>query len=180
MKYEVENSGAVSTEATSQNITCEYSDHMTSSEELCEVWCQIQAVKSIQWVFCPTVYESDPEETLLCSIWKYLVDQQNSPDSTTIQSPSFMACPHESNPTSNDKLCDLWCHLQAYSGLICCPSPYINDPEESLLCKLWNELEELEELIGTNPITSGHLIPVDVYIRTILPAVILSVTCGVK
>ena len=97
---------------------------------------------------CPAIYSGDPEEPLLCSLWSILQRLQSSLGPTTfIMSSGFPAvlCQHRANPTSATELCQLWCEIQLYSGAQCasCPSKYIGQPEESLLCGLWAQLIEL-------------------------------------
>ena len=129
----------------------------------------------MQCVFCPEEYSSDPESGLLCQLWEDLVTAENMKDSTTSSSttsssssssssssPSspttvenIVECPHEDNPTSNEKLCDLWCDLQSYNGSQCsttppCPSLYTESSQVELLCSLWTVLKEFESQLGAS------------------------------
>ena len=138
----LEHNSSITTVAPTANITCIYSQHQHSSGPLCDLWCQIQSYKGgKQCVSCPEELKADPEGTLLCQLWEELTEHQNSEDSTTVATPTHTSCIYESTPASSEKLCDLWCQVQAFHGKACCPSEYIADQQEELLCQLWNELE---------------------------------------
>lgn len=160
IKHNIQVSGAITTVDNNKNTTCIYASHETSSDFLCEVWCEIQEYKGNRCVFCPSKYSTDIEE-LLCDLWVQLVEHENDPESITLANPSNKECIHALNPNSAEKLCNLWCQVQSYTGSTCCDGPYIGDPEEDLLCKLWNELQELEDVNGMNPTTIIPSTPVD-------------------
>lgn len=151
LKHEIE-TGVTVTTPISTNTSCEYSDHSTRSVLLCEVWCEIEHLKGSNCVFCPQEYDSDPESKTLCQLWEDLINHQNSPESTTAANPTNDVCEFESNLTSADKLRDLWCQVQSFSGFASCPSLYVGDPEEDLLCELWSELQTLEKIDGSESI----------------------------
>ena len=61
-------SSSTTTGTTASNTTCIYSNHSTSAEPLCDVWCELQKVEhGSMCVECPTAYQLDPEGNLLCS-----------------------------------------------------------------------------------------------------------------
>ena len=45
---------------------------------------------------------------------------------------------------SSEALCTLWCAIQEHRGVTCCPTRYIGDPEEQLLCSLWAQVPRLD------------------------------------
>ena len=99
----------------------------------------------------------DPEASRLCPLWEELTQLE---DDNSVLPPALSSapCPFSSNPTSSFSLCQLWCGVQAYSGIRCeepCPAPYIGDPEEEALCDLWQELETHMETTG--PLTNFHI-----------------------
>ena len=107
INYDIVSAGAITTIVPQQNITCAYSDHLMSSDLLCEVWCKIQATKGLNCVFCPDNYKSDPESEQLCHLWATLVELEGGGDGPGDVS-SLAPCPHQSHPTSSSPLCDLW------------------------------------------------------------------------
>ena len=179
IKHNIQVSGAITTVDNNKNTTCIYASHETSSDFLCEVWCEVQEYKGNRCVFCPSKYSTDIEE-LLCDLWVQLVEHENDPESTTLANPSNKECIHALNPNSAEKLCNLWCQVQSYTGSTCCDGPYIDDPEEDLLCKLWNELQELEDVNGMNPTTIIPSTPVDCVYTIIRQAVSLCVIFGAR
>ena len=129
-----------------ENITCKYRDHLSSSENLCQVWCEIRALDGQQCVSCPDQYTQDTHHQELCDIWAQIVEAESSKeDTTTIDPPQNVACPYETLPNTSPAHCELWCELELQNGNNCCPAKYIGDSEESLLCKLHNDLEEILE-----------------------------------
>ena len=160
LKHKIDTEATVTTPLSS-NTSCKYADHSTSSDLLCEVWCQIEELKGSNCVFCPQEYQLDFESETLCQLWEDLIDHQNSPESTTAANPTNVACKFESNITSGEKLCDLWCQIQLFSGSICCPAQYIGNPEEDVLCKLWSELQNLETVNGSETNNSEPLMPIE-------------------
>ena len=53
-------------------VDCAHNDNPTSSQDLCELWCQIEFYKGNQCIECPDKYSPDPEYDLLCSLWSDL------------------------------------------------------------------------------------------------------------
>ena len=45
VKFDIISEGSITTLRPTSNVTCDYSDHLMSSDLLCEVWCMIQATK---------------------------------------------------------------------------------------------------------------------------------------
>ena len=78
LKHDIQTSGSITTAANFQNVSCKYSDHPTSSNLLCEVWCQIQELNGVECVSCPSELKSDPEGNTLCQLWEELVNHKNS------------------------------------------------------------------------------------------------------
>ena len=92
---------------------------------------------------------------LLCQLWNELQTLEqtvgNNPLIITTDPLSATSCIYDSNPTSAEPLYDLWCKIQRYHGLECseqCPDIYRNDPERTLLCDLWQELNDLQTSFG--------------------------------
>ena len=105
-----------------QNITCQYSNHSTSADKLCLVWCQIEALDGRNCVDCPDVYSQDVNHQLLCDLWSQIVHVNSSDSALTTASPQHVACPYETSLSTSNTLCQLWCELQSYSGSDCCPN----------------------------------------------------------
>ena len=153
------------TDLTSSNpllpAECIYEDKSSSSEKLCQLFCEIQTFNGRYC--CPQEYIGDPEEHLLCQLWTQLEDlnESNRTDLTSNIPLLPSECIYEDNPSSSDKLCNLFCEIQTFSDRYCCPQEYIDQPEGNLLCQLWSELEELKEANGTELTTDFPLVPVD-------------------
>merc|ERR1719336_145999 len=144
INYDIVSAGSITTIVPHQNETCAYSDHLMSSDLLCEVWCKIEATKGLNCIFCPDDYKTDPEAALLCHLWEQLVNIENNPPVTDGSDEELVKCIYEDNLTSSNKLCDVWCDIQAANGSKClepCPDIYEQDPESSTLCQLWDDLQ---------------------------------------
>jgi hypothetical protein len=152
-------------------VICIHKDNPTSADKLCDLWCQIALFEGSECspeVPCPPRYSGDPEEETLCQLWKDLQNleaMEGMPSHTLVPAQS-VDCVYSGNPTSEEDLCDLYCQIQTYEGKECapktttttpesCPTPYVGDTEETLLCMLWEELMELTETF----VESGMEIP---------------------
>ena len=156
---ELENSEKLTTISNPQYEICKYETHNTSSQILCDLWCQVQTYK--EELCCPELYIGDNEEQLLCQLWTELEELKESVSNvSTIMPVSPTQCIYEKNPTSSELLCDLWCDIQAYDGLECiqCPKKYKDDPEEEELCNLWFELSSLNSTYALLPPTSNFTV----------------------
>ena len=109
-----------------------------------------------QCVFCPSEYAGDEESEALCQLWEEVLKVENAVNMVTVPDPSPVLCPYTA-----EKLCELHCQLQAYSGHYCCPEEHLQDPEGVLLCQLWAELQQLEEENGPSSPADVPLMPVD-------------------
>ena len=174
-------SGDPNTEDSSQgepkkNVTCSHIKNPTSSELLCELWCDVKEYSGLTCVICP--YIKDPEAVKACELWEELLmlqnpetpisgdpdlDNPNSVDTSsdeqelgvigTGESSSGdntpqknVTCSYSKNPTSSAILCELWCSVQEFSGNTCITCPYTDDPEAVKACDLWEDLVVLENL----------------------------------
>ena len=131
-------------------LPCPHSNNPTSSTALCDLWCAVSIREGRECLVCPEEFAMDPEASRLCPLWEELTQLE---DDGSVLPPALSSapCPFSSNPTSSFSLCQLWCGVQAYSGIRCeepCPAPYIGDPEEEALCDLWQELETHMETTG--------------------------------
>ena len=80
--------------------------------------------------------------------------------------------PTSNNPTSSTILCSLYCQIKSYLGSECvsttttttststttvtttlaaCPSQYLGDPENVLLCQLWIQLLDVQQQFNSSP-----------------------------
>ena len=171
-------------------LNCIYSNNPTSSNLLCYLYCQIQQFynlncsdgpTSLSWSPAttknPCPFSSDPESILACSMYYLLLELQKASSSGSASLYSLLAlntfkgsgsgsgglttCTYNSNPTSANLLCYLFCMIQPYYGQQCqnVPSslswkpttsqptlncPYISDPENVLACSLYNTLSQLQ------------------------------------
>ena len=122
---------------------CIYEKNPTSSELLCDLWCDIQAYDGLECIQCPKKYKDDPEEEELCNLW-FELSSLNSTYALLPPTSNFTVCPFINNPTSSTSLCELWCTIQTFKGGKCidpCPDKYRDHPDETLLCDLWDELQ---------------------------------------
>ena len=147
-------------------VDCLYENNPSSSEILCQVFCEIQSYEG-QYC-CPKVYVDDPEGNHLCQLWMELEElkQENGTDLAIDFPLSPVDCLYENHPSSGNTLCSLWCEIQTYKGSRCiqCPDKYKMDPERLLICDLWSELE----MINFGIISAGS-------ITTLMPT--MNVTC---
>ena len=67
---ELENSEKLTTISNPQYEICKYETHNTSSQILCDLWCQVQTYK--EELCCPELYIGDNEEQLVCQLWTEL------------------------------------------------------------------------------------------------------------
>ena len=143
-EYDLQQDDSLIPSDSAKNITCLYRDHATSSEPLCQVWCEIQALAGQQCVSCPDQFTQDSHSDELCELWAQIVEAESLEEdsSTTISPPQHVACPYETLADTSPALCQLWCDLESRHGNDCCPAKYIGDPEESLLCQLHHDLDE--------------------------------------
>ena len=72
-----------------------------------------------------------------------------------------VTCPYFDEASYSAQLCSLWCEIQGLKSNKNCqiPCPYLGDPEETLFCELWEELQSLsnaaiEEAVSASPSTS--------------------------
>ena len=128
----------------SEPVVCEYSNHTTSKEPLCDLWCQIEEFNDKRCIICPDVYAGDTENTTLCKLNedKEFLEFQNQ-NGPVLDNPYPVTCPYSDNPTSANILCDIWCNNALYNNTQCveCPDIYKNDPKSSQLCDLYTELQ---------------------------------------
>ena len=87
----------------------------------------------------------DSNHEQLCELWAQIVEAESSEEdsSTTIGPPQRVACPYETLADTSPALCQLWCELESQKGNDCCPAKYIGDPEETLLCQLNSDLDDI-------------------------------------
>ena len=125
---------------TIESVECLYLGNPTTEQDLCDLWCDIQTFKGKECVPetttmiqtttekpCPQDFSSDPEEQLLCSLWKELItlqeeslDQNGMPSQiSTSGSPTPVECLYSDNPTSSEPLCNIWCQIQIFKGSEC-------------------------------------------------------------
>ena len=66
-----------------------------------------------------------------------------------------VTCSYSGNPTSSTLLCELWCDVQKFSGVLCVTCPYKDDLEAVKACELWEELVVLQNthIPGTGNLT---------------------------
>ena len=145
-----------------QNITCQYSNHSTSADKLCLVWCQIEALDGRNCVDCPEEYLSKVNSNLICDLWKELTTLQETEELPQLPALASVDCLYTEYLDDADLLCHLWCSIQEYQGSEClqCPDIYKDDPARMLLCQLWNQLEMLKST-STAVIISDNLRPVE-------------------
>ena len=128
-------------------VYCLHQSNPTSSEPLCELWCNIKTYEGSECQTCPAQYEDDPETELLCSLWLELSPLLVGSPTTQVHKAST-TCIFLDNPTSSSTLCELWCDIRVHKGSQCiapCPEQYMGDPEETLRCNIWEELQELTD-----------------------------------
>ena len=144
------------------NITCKYSNHSTSSDKLCAVWCQIEALEGRNCVDCPEDYLAKVNNNLICDLWKELNELQETQALPLLPSVATVDCIYTDYADDSNLLCSLWCSIQEYQGSEClqCPDIYKDDPARMLLCQLWNQLEMLKST-STAIIMPDNLRPVE-------------------
>ena len=103
----------------------------------------------------------DSHHQQLCELWAQIVEAESSEEdsSTTIGPPQRVACPYETLADTSPALCQLWCELESQKGNDCCPAKYIGDPEESLLCQLHSNLEDILASSSSDSVTSSPSSP---------------------
>ena len=154
-----------------QMVQCVYAANPTSAEALCLLWCQLELFEgrvchkmtessgssagstttaaTTTAVACP--YADILVQPLLCQLWEQLQTLSNS-ITTTVQSGGVLKyCPYNDHAYSME-LCKLWCDIQGYYNVQCsqCPSSYTDEPQYSLVCELWLELENINNNNGGN------------------------------
>ena len=144
--YENEQNEEFIMEDNIMNITCKYSNHSTSSDQLCAVWCQIEALEGRNCVDCPEDYLAKVNNNLICDLWKELNELQETQSLPLLPSVATVDCIYSDYADDSNLLCSLWCSIQEYQGSEClqCPDLYKDDPARMLLCQLWNQLEMLK------------------------------------
>ena len=130
-------------------VVCKFKENPTSAENLCDLWCQIQLYDGYSCINCPMELKSDLENNTLCDLYEELQildynDVLNTVDNVENLNP--LVCIYKENPTSSDKLCDLWCQVESHFNNTCivCPEEYTTDPASDDLCLLHEKLELLK------------------------------------
>ena len=162
-------SGDPNTEDLSQgepkkNVTCSHIKNPTSSELLCELWCDVKEYSGLTCVICP--YIKDPEAVKACELWEELLMLQNpetpisgdpssgDPSSGDLSSgdPSS-GDPSSGDPSSGDSsLGDPNSEDIVIKKNVTCS--YSDNPTSAaLLCDLWCGIQELN---GINCVTCPY------------------------
>ena len=134
--------GEVDESSDNNLIVCDYKNH-SSSEILCNLWCDIQLYNNNQCIKCPTDYSNHIENNTLCNLHTELqLLQQSKGNVTEMQNMEPIPCLFRNN-THHELLCDLWCDIQLFDEKRCimCPDNFKNDPESKELCQIYQELE---------------------------------------
>ena len=145
-------------------VTCIYLDSPSYSMELCDLWCQLYALKygktcanvtletpypvnitSTTTPSPPCPYLGMANEQVLCDLW----EQINAAEASGL-SPGgsgtvpYDDCPYKDQP-NGILACELWCQLQELTtGSVCegaptCPYENYTAPDNDILCQLWSE-----------------------------------------
>ena len=131
----------------------------------CSLWCTLREVAESETCtdapVCPYENATTPYDQTLCDLWNEAESLKNAGTSNTIDQSENVTCPYLDETSYSTELCSLWCEIQGLKSNKKCqtPCPFLGDPEETLFCELWEELQSLsnaaiEEAVSADPSTS--------------------------
>ena len=96
-----------------QPVICKHKNNPTSSEPLCNLWCQIKKLDGEKCIECPESYQNLTQTSLLCDLNEelQLLDFEEKEESTTITMKNPVDCIYKYEENS-DELCGVWCKIQ--------------------------------------------------------------------
>jgi hypothetical protein len=124
-------------------ILVSFSNNPTSSAELCNLYCQIQLFSGRQCSSNATV--TSTTSTTLLSSTTTATSAAVGTETTTAASIVTPVTENFANTTSSAVLTTsaIWEP---------CPSYYLTDPAQALLCALWTELQSIESIYNSGPV----------------------------
>ena len=132
----------------------------------CSLWCQIQQFgngtscqNSPQCPYDNGTFSAAYIPTL-CDLWAQNEDLVSGSGGSGSLSGSTVQCPYSNEPAQySGPLCLYWCEAQRLcEGNVCelqIPCPFQSDPEEALLCQLFEQLQMLLSGSGSATISSS-------------------------